>query len=268
MKSIKSAYQNALNNNAKSYLTTTITTSLVRQSHKIANPRKINIMPPVEAFETLATVMSNTTELTMSSREIAEFTGKIHKNVKRDIRNMLIELELDGLNFGRIYLDSLNRKQTEYRLNRDLTDCLLTGYSAKARLAVIKRWRELEERERFSLPKTFGEALQLAANQAKQLEIAAPKVAFVDNLVDKTTLMNASQVGTKHKISAIKLNRFLDELGTVYNGTIKRSRVFKQSFISKGYGEMKQTEEGHTQALFTTAGEVWINEKLLSEGIT
>jgi phage regulator Rha-like protein len=83
--------------------------------------------------------------LTMSSREISAYTGKLHKNVKRDISSLLVELNLDALDFERIYEDSINRKQTEYLLDRDLTDCLLLGYSATARLAVIKRWKELEQ---------------------------------------------------------------------------------------------------------------------------
>ncbi len=81
---------------------------------------------------------------TMSLREIADLTGKRHDNVKADIRNMLADLKEDVLTFQGIYLDSMNRQQTEYLLDREHTDCLLTGYSAAMRMVVIKRWRELE----------------------------------------------------------------------------------------------------------------------------
>ena len=212
----------------------------------------------------LSIVPQVSNEQTMSSREIAEYTGKEHKHVRRDIRNMFEELELNESNFGHIYLDSRNRKQTEYLLNRELTDCLLTGYSPKARLAVIKRWHELEQTQP-KLPTTFAEALQLAADQAKQLELAAPKVAFVDNLVDKNNLMNATAVAQKHGKSAIWLNNRLTE-HDVYNKTIKRGRVFRQWFIDKGLGEMKQTEMGYSQALFTPKGELWIHELLTAYG--
>lgn len=83
--------------------------------------------------------------LTMSSREIAELTGKAHYHVKRDIEVMLKDLSVDASKFGGIYRDSMNREQTEYLLDRDHTDCLLTGYSAPLRMKVIRRWRELEE---------------------------------------------------------------------------------------------------------------------------
>ena len=210
--------------------------------------------------------LSTVTKQTMSSREIAQLTGKAHRNVTRDIRTMLFELALDVLEFEHIYLDVSNRKQTEYLLTRELCDCLLTGYSAKLRMAVIQRWRELEECQAPKLPQTLSEALQLAADQAKKLELQAPKVAFVENLVERNGLMNATQVAQKHGLSATKLNKILVELG-VYNRLVKRGRVFMQWFIEKGYGEMKQTEQGFSQALFTNAGEVWINEKLITEGI-
>ena len=84
---------------------------------------------------------------TMSSREIANVTGKRHANVKRDIVAMLKELKSDVLSFEHIYLDGQNREQVEYTLDREHTDCLLTGYSAPMRMKVIRRWRELEQQQ-------------------------------------------------------------------------------------------------------------------------
>lgn len=81
---------------------------------------------------------------TMSSREIAGLTGKRHPDVKRDIEKMLAELSEDVSDFAHIYFDSMNREQTEYCLDRELTETLLTGYSARLRRKVIARWRELE----------------------------------------------------------------------------------------------------------------------------
>jgi hypothetical protein len=62
-------------------------------------------------------------------------------------RLMLAELKEDRLTFQHIYFDSMNREQREYRLDRELTDTLLTGYSAVARRKVIKRWHTLERKE-------------------------------------------------------------------------------------------------------------------------
>ncbi|MEK5777226.1 Rha family transcriptional regulator, partial [Acinetobacter nosocomialis] len=81
---------------------------------------------------------------TMSSKEIAELTGKEHFNVKRDIENMLSQLNLDTFKFEDIFLDSMNRTQKGYALNKDLTLCLVSGYNVKLRMAIINRWTELE----------------------------------------------------------------------------------------------------------------------------
>ena len=52
----------------------------------------------------------------MSSLEIAEVTGKEHKNVMRDIQTLLSQ-GVDKLNFERIsYKDSMNRVRDAYQL--------------------------------------------------------------------------------------------------------------------------------------------------------
>lgn len=116
------------------------------------------------------------------------------------------------------------------------------------------------------LPQTFAEALQLAADQARQLEIAAPKAEYFDKVAERSGLLNATQVAQKVQMSAMKMNKHLDELN-VYNGAVKRSRVFQQWFIDQGLGELKQTEQGYPQAMFTVKGEQWIIQKFVSEGL-
>lgn len=203
---------------------------------------------------------------TMSSREIAELTEKRHDNVTQLIRRLIADQiltpeiqELDYEHRGNTY--------KQFQLNKRDSLVVVARLSPEFTAAVVDRWQELESQQAPKIPQTMSEALQLAADQARQLEEQAPKVAFVENLVERDTLMTATQVGQKHKISAVKLNKFLDELGGVYNKSVKRGRAFTQSFIDKGYGELKQTEQGYSQALFTPSGEVWINEKLISEGL-
>ncbi len=83
-------------------------------------------------------------DITMTSREIADVTGKRLYHVNRDILTMLNELDLDKSKFGSIYFDNKNRQQIEYVLDEELTLTLVTGYSIKLRNAVIKRWKQLE----------------------------------------------------------------------------------------------------------------------------
>ena len=77
--------------------------------------------------------MSDTTEQTITSLEVAELTGKRHDNVLTDIRNILSQMdENNRLNFQEIsYTDSRNRKQTCYRLTKEGCLCLVSGYDAK-----------------------------------------------------------------------------------------------------------------------------------------
>ncbi|GBQ07508.1 Rha family transcriptional regulator [Saccharibacter floricola] len=110
------------------------------------------------------------TPLTMSSREIAELTGKQHKNVIRDIEKMLEGLEIARLNFEHSYIGEDNTKRKCYNLNKELIYTLMAGYNVKLRNAIIKRWMELEESPQLRVPQTLPEALRLAAEQAEEIE--------------------------------------------------------------------------------------------------
>ncbi len=96
-----------------------------------------NPPPRIASFENVAR--------TMSSKEIASVTRKAHKHVIRDIREMIADLEKDGPVLGHLSeLKDSRGYTTCFHLDRDLTDTLMTGYSARMRYAVVRRWRELE----------------------------------------------------------------------------------------------------------------------------
>lgn len=132
--------------------------------------------------------------------------------------------------------------------------------------ALVKRWYELENQNAVQLPQTFAEALQLAADQARKIEIDKPKVEYYEKIVVRDTLLNATQVAQKLRMSAMAMNKYLDQFD-VYSRGVKRARVFQHWFIDKGFGELKQTELGFSQPMFTTKGEAWVIEKLTSEGV-
>ena len=140
--------------------------------------------------------MSNalvTKPVTMSSREIAELTGKEHYNVMRDIRSMLQELGKDAFSFEGIYLDAYGREKPCFHLPRREVEILLTGYSIPLRAKVIDRLHELEEQAKgaaFRVPQSLPEALRLAAELAEKNEQLAlenkemaPKAVVFDNCV-------------------------------------------------------------------------------------
>lgn len=107
--------------------------------------------------------------VTMTSSEIAELTGKLHKNVIRDIREMLEELEKDGSDLSHVREDKDARGYTEnFHLNRELTETLITGYSIPLRHKVIRRLHDLEERA--TRPMTQAEITAANANHLVAVE--------------------------------------------------------------------------------------------------
>lgn len=86
--------------------------------------------------------------VSMTSVEIAELTGKEHKHVLRDIRNMAEEL--NGSKFGRVgeevYKDAKGESRTMYRLDRKHTFILVAGYSVHLRAKCYDHIQTLERR--------------------------------------------------------------------------------------------------------------------------
>lgn len=191
--------------------------------------------------------------------------------------------ELDGEPYETFVESAKGRAPAFEAIRMTIDQCKLVGMreSKGVRRWVLNRLNALEaERKQVVHPPVVipdfmspAEAARAwaaefeAKQQAQQaLALAAPKVNFFDKVVERTTLMTATQIAQKLGMSAIKLNKHLDELG-IYALGVKRARVFKQWVIDKGLGELKQTELGYSQPLFTTAGEAWIVERLTSEGV-
>ena len=76
---------------------------------------------------------------TMTSREIAEITGKRHKHVLTDIRKMLSELGITAADFATQYKDSCGRMQPCFILPKRETLILVTGYSIPVIVRSIDR---------------------------------------------------------------------------------------------------------------------------------
>lgn len=141
---------------------------------------------------------------TMSSREVAELTGKRHSDVLRDIRKMLKELELDERIFASVYTAANNEQKPEFSLNHDLSITLVSGYSIKMRFAIVERWKELEKASQPRVPQTYAAALLEAGRLAlenEQLQVEAkenaPKVEFFEQVTgskDTVDMASAAKV--------------------------------------------------------------------------
>ena len=83
--------------------------------------------------------------LTMSSREIAELTGKLHHHVMRDIKAMLDDLGEVATKFGGYYIAPNGKQNPCFNLPKRETMVLVSGYSVALRARIVDRWMELEE---------------------------------------------------------------------------------------------------------------------------
>lgn len=131
--------------------------------------------------------------VTMSSREIAELCEKQHQHVRRDIESMCAALQIDPSSFGRIYKDARNRDQAEYRLPKDLTLTLVSGYNVVLRKRIIDRWLELEGqgrpaaidvRDPGQLALIASQLIEVTQEQAKQIEAMQDTVQAHERLCE------------------------------------------------------------------------------------
>src|SRR5690554_2221884 len=160
----------------------------------------------------------------MSSREIAELTDKRHDHVIRDVRRMLTELQQHAPDLGHQFSEQRDGRgyTSQFLLDRELTEILITGYSIPLRARVIRRLHELESRQHVTVPQTLPDALRLAADLAEQnstlrlvVEEQAPKVEALQRLADaRGTLCltdAAKHLGVQRKrlIEWMRENRWL-----------------------------------------------------------
>ena len=106
----------------------------------------------------------------MTSLEIAQVTGKMHKDVMKAIRNMEPAWEkVNGRNFALVaYMDSKGEQRPCYSLSK--TECLYiaTKFNDVARARLVLRWEELE-RERIENPDTHGSRIANSAEPQRLL---------------------------------------------------------------------------------------------------
>jgi len=155
---------------------------------------------------------------TMTSLEIAELTGKQHKNLMRDIRNMEPAwVKVQGLKFelsSRTYqLPNGGTKEVPcYVLTK--TECLYiaTKFNDEARAKLVLRWQELElqeqkRRQQLCLPEP-KEILRLAD------EIIGEGLRMLNEEAEDT--LTATQVAKTFNMKVYDFNAVLRDMGIQY----------------------------------------------------
>lgn len=205
---------------------------------------------------------SSNNPATMNSQEIADLVKSRHDSVKRTIERLAGKGVIEFPPTVEIKTATRPLVAHVFSGEKGKRDSLIVvaQLSPEFTGAIVDRWIELEKQAAApKLPTNYLEALEQLVEKEKLLIAAQPKIQHYDTVVERSTLLNATQVAQKLGMTAQRLNKRL-EVARVYNRAVKRSRVFNTWFVEQGLGEMKQTASGYPQALFTTKGEAWVVE--------
>lgn len=204
----------------------------------------------------------------MSSLEIAGLCDKRHDHVCRDIRVMLEQLNIQSPQIWGEYRDDMGRAYPCFHLPKDLCLTLVSGYSVVLRKRIIDRWLELEEIKAPQVPKSFSDALRLAADLEEekerlstQLAIAAPKAEFVDRYVTATGSMTFRQVAKLLNAKEPEFRLFLLDSHIMYR--LNNVLTPYHQHIEAGRFEVKtgttnSSNYAFSQSRFTAKGVKWI----------
>ncbi|MGR4839101.1 MULTISPECIES: phage antirepressor KilAC domain-containing protein [unclassified Bacteroides] len=208
---------------------------------------------------------------TMSSREIAQLTGKEHRNVLRDCETLNESYEKLGLlKIEQGYYthpNTGNQQHREFLLTKMQTFDLLTGYNAELRIKVNRRWEELERQTQVAtkaLPQNYKEALLALVKEVEekealqaQVEAAKPAVVFTTTVQGaKTSILvgelaklitqSGRPIGQNRLFKWLRDNGYLGKKGSNYN-------VPMQKYVEMGLFEIKEgTRSGNDGVMHIT----------------
>ena len=207
--------------------------------------------------------------LTMSSIELLALINQARAafnepEVRRNQFNARVEDELEGTHYKKTVVTNENGTESiVFELTQD--QCMLVSMrESKA----VRRW-VLEKIKAMGVPQTYAQALleagrlaQLAEEQAQQLALAAPKVAFVDRYVEATGLFTFREVAKLLKANEARFREFLLAQKIMYRLGFGGDLTAYQNHADAGRFEVKTNtaKNGHSykRTMFTTKGVHWV----------
>ena len=176
----------------------------------------------------------------------------------------------------------MGRIQPCLLLDKDETMCLVAGYSAILRMAIIKRWQELEEVAiKPAVPRTYAEALLEAGRLAMELEhkdeqlrAQAPAVEFAKKIASSDKGVPISAFAKTVGLGPVKLFNQLRDMRILMGGNGLRRNLPFQEYMDRGYFAVRESHyeaNGETRLSFTPLitgkGQQWLTGKLIDQGV-
>jgi phage antirepressor YoqD-like protein len=213
-------------------------------------------------------------DVTMSSREIADLVEKRHDNVLRTIESLAQRGAIAPPQSEEVPNDGPGPKSIrQYRIGKRDSYVIVAQLSPEFTARLVDRWQDLERAApALALPRTFAEALRLAADQqerieaqAAQLAAAAPAVEFVGRYVESTGLMTFRQVAKLLAVKEPEFRRFLHEAKIMYllNGewTAHAQHIAAGRFEVRA-GTAQGNGHAYSTSKFTAKGVEWVAGEL------
>ena len=222
-------------------------------------------------------IVDNT--VTMTSLELVDYINSergegeaelTHANFLAKVPKVLGEGGL--IQFQDTYIHPQNGQAYPcYRFPKREACLMAMSYSYDLQAKVFDRMTVLEAQAeamaRFNLPKTYSEAMRLAADQAEQIEaqqaqlaLAAPKVAFVERYVEATGLKGFREVCKLLKANEARFREFVTEKKILYK--LGGAWTAYQQHLDAGRFEVRtgvaDSEHAFSTTKFTAKGVDWI----------
>ena len=151
---------------------------------------------------------------TMTLKEITDLLDVRHDVALKKVERLARSPEFGTMLYLDIVYNDKGQKIKTVSLNKRQSIAVAGVINTTLLMRVIDRWIELESEDSTqSLPTSFAEALQLAADQAKQLELQAPMVEVYERLADRKHDVNTTALAKQLGCSAKTLNAWLKAKG-------------------------------------------------------
>ena len=208
--------------------------------------------------------------LTMSSREIAELVDSRHDSVKRTIERLVVQGVIESpplVDFKNINNVAGQEYVFSGEQGKRSSIIVVAQLSPEFTARLVDRWQELEAGQAPKVPQTYAQALleagrlaQLAEEQAQQLALAAPKVAFVDKYVQATGLFTFREVAKLPKANEARFREFLIDSKVMYYLGKKLTAYKNHEDAGRFAVKTDTAKNGHDyrQTFFTPKGVHWV----------